>query len=154
MAANVKLGTLAIGAAGELLVQYKLLKLGIDSARLTTDSGIDQVMYLPESKSAATIQVKTKNKPVPAGGKGKPTLGWPVPLGCPAQWLCCVDLSRDLAWMFLINEAYALAKQSPPLLYWYVDEAPKNARCESEMDAYLLEAVVDRLTKDGARRLP
>ncbi len=64
MAANVKLGTLAMGAAGELLVQYKLLKLGIDSARLTTDSGIDQVMYLPESKSAATIQVKTKNKPV------------------------------------------------------------------------------------------
>ena len=55
MAANAKLGTLAIGAAGELLVQYKLLKLGIDSARLTTDSGIDQVRYLPESKSAATI---------------------------------------------------------------------------------------------------
>ena len=28
-----------IGAAGELLVQYRLLKLGIDSARLTTDAG-------------------------------------------------------------------------------------------------------------------
>ncbi|MGV0872113.1 hypothetical protein [Mycolicibacterium sp. XJ879] len=35
---SVKLGTQAIGAAGELLVQYQLLKLGIDSARLTTDS--------------------------------------------------------------------------------------------------------------------
>lgn len=30
-----------IGAAGELLVQYQLLKLGIDSVRLTTDAGID-----------------------------------------------------------------------------------------------------------------
>ena len=43
----IKLGTQAIGAAGELLVQYQLLKLGIDSARLTTDSGIDLVMYVP-----------------------------------------------------------------------------------------------------------
>lgn len=44
---EIKLGTQAIGAAGELLVQYQLLKLGIDSARLTTDSGIDLVMYVP-----------------------------------------------------------------------------------------------------------
>jgi hypothetical protein len=27
-----------IGATGELLVQYRLLKVGIDSARLTTDA--------------------------------------------------------------------------------------------------------------------
>jgi hypothetical protein len=40
-AAGRKIDTLAIGAAGELLVQYKLLKLGINSAWGTTDSGID-----------------------------------------------------------------------------------------------------------------
>ena len=62
----VKLGTQAIGAAGELLARYQLLQLGIDSARLTTDSGIDLVMYLPGQELAATIQVKTKWKPVPA----------------------------------------------------------------------------------------
>jgi len=33
------MNTQHIGAAGELLVQYQLLKLGIDSARLTTDAG-------------------------------------------------------------------------------------------------------------------
>jgi len=32
--------TLQIGSAGELLVQYKLLKNGVDSAAVTTDSGI------------------------------------------------------------------------------------------------------------------
>jgi hypothetical protein len=32
------MNTQHIGAAGELLVQYQLLKLGIDSARLTTDA--------------------------------------------------------------------------------------------------------------------
>lgn len=36
-----------IGAAGELLVQYQLVRLGIDSARMTTDSGIDLVVYAP-----------------------------------------------------------------------------------------------------------
>lgn len=92
MTAPVKLGTQAIGAAGELLVQYQLLKQGIDSARLTTDSGIDLVMYVPGHRSAATIQVKTNLASKPAGGKGKELLtcrfpmtqrrnGWPV-------WTC------------------------------------------------------------------
>ena len=32
-----------IGKAGELLVQYKLIKYGIDSSPMTTDAGIDLV---------------------------------------------------------------------------------------------------------------
>jgi hypothetical protein len=59
-----------IGAAGELLVQYRLLKVGIDSARLTTDAGIDLVVYAPGSAEATTVQVKTNLAPKPAGGKG------------------------------------------------------------------------------------
>ena len=31
--------TQIIGAAGEVLITYKLLKFGIDSARMTTDAG-------------------------------------------------------------------------------------------------------------------
>ncbi len=50
MTTPAKLGTQALGAAGELLVQYQLLKHGIDSAHLTTDSGIDLVMYVPGDK--------------------------------------------------------------------------------------------------------
>lgn len=41
----MELSTLHIGAAGELLVQFKLLKYGIDSARMTTDAGVDLVAY-------------------------------------------------------------------------------------------------------------
>lgn len=44
MTAAAKLGTQAIGAAGEPLMRYQLLKLRVDSVRLTTDSGIDLVM--------------------------------------------------------------------------------------------------------------
>ena len=64
------LGGQAIGAAGELLVQYRLIKRGIDSARLTTDSGIDLVMYIPGTTEAHTVQVKTIVKPFLDGGTG------------------------------------------------------------------------------------
>ncbi|KAA1431098.1 MULTISPECIES: hypothetical protein [Mycolicibacter] len=151
---EIKLGTQAIGAAGELLVQYQLLKLGIDSARLTTDSGIDLVMYVPGQQSAATIQVKTKLKPVPAGGTGKPSLGWRFPIDCKAQWLACVDMSRDAVWLFTIEEAIKYAKQTPPQLYWYVDEAPVKALREVEMDYYRLEPVITRLLGGQPRELP
>ena len=39
----VKLGTQAMGAAAGELLQYQLLKQGIDSARLPTDSGISRL---------------------------------------------------------------------------------------------------------------
>jgi hypothetical protein len=39
-------------------LQYQLLKHEIDSARLTTDSGIDLVMYVPGTHEALTVQVK------------------------------------------------------------------------------------------------
>jgi hypothetical protein len=48
--------TQIFGAAGEALVTstlvtYKLLKHEIDSARMTTDAGVDLVMYVPRHKS-------------------------------------------------------------------------------------------------------
>jgi hypothetical protein len=38
-----RLTTQRIGRMGELLVQYELLRHGIDSAPMTTDAGIDLV---------------------------------------------------------------------------------------------------------------
>ncbi len=156
---EAKLGTQAIGAAGELLVQYKLLKLGIDSARLTTDSGIDLVMYAPGHQTAATIQVKTNLAPKPAGGKGKLTLGWAFPDNSPAQWLACVDMSTDSVWMFPINEARQLAQQERAdgtrLLYFYTDESVgPNSRRSNDMVAHRLEIVVPALFSGEQQELP
>lgn len=47
------LRTAQIGRCGELLVQYLLLLRGIESAPMTTDSGIDLVAY-----AAKTEQIK------------------------------------------------------------------------------------------------
>ena len=58
-----------IGKAGELLVQYKLLRSGIESSPLTTDSGIDIVAFSKRQQKPFTIQVKTNEKPKPSGEK-------------------------------------------------------------------------------------
>jgi hypothetical protein len=139
----------AIGTAGELLVQYKLLKHGIDSARLTVDRGIDLVMYVPGRSKAATIQVKTNEIPTPAGGKGKLHLGWNFDDDCPAEWLACADLSTDRAWLFTIERARKLAQQHHPndvrRLYWFIDDAPPGATHQSEMEPHRLEEVAAKL---------
>jgi hypothetical protein len=67
--------------------QYKLIKRGIDSARLTTDSGIDLVMYIPGTTEAHTVQVKTIVNPFLDGGTGPLVAGWVLPRTCKAQWL-------------------------------------------------------------------
>ncbi|WP_167097128.1 hypothetical protein [Mycobacterium sp. DL592] len=154
MTTPTELGTQAIGAAGELLVQYQLLKRGIDSARLTTDSGIDLVMYVPGSQEAATVQVKARFGPAPAGGKGKLSVAFPFPHKCPAQWLACVDLSRDLVWLLRTDEARLKAQQhrtdGSRLLYWYVDETvTSGALVESQMAEYRLESVANQLLAKG-----
>jgi len=73
-----------IGKAGELIVQQKLLLMGIESAPLTTDSGIDLVTYSKNKDDALTGQVKSNLELKPAGGKGKLALDWWIPDDTPA----------------------------------------------------------------------
>ena len=114
-----------IGAAGELLVQYRLLKLGIDSARLTTDAGVDLVVYSPATGRATTVRVKTVLAPAPAGGRGRLAIGWPFKHDLGAELLAVALLSEDEAWLFTAGEARAIAQQHHPTgsrrLYWYTD---------------------------------
>lgn len=135
-----------IGAAGELLVQYKLLKVGIDSARLTTDAGIDLVVYAPGAAAATTVQVKANLAAKPAGGKGQLSRSWDFPHICPAQLMALVALDCDCVWLFKMAEALELAQQHSPKgirkLYWFVEPptgGASGARHQAEMDPFLLE---------------
>ncbi|MFN6544470.1 hypothetical protein [Mycolicibacterium nivoides] len=145
-----RLGNQAIGAAGELFVQYHLIKRGIDSARLTTDSGIDLVMYVPGAREAHTVQVKATNTNYPYGVGTAPQLWFPFPVTCRAQWLAVVDLPRDLAWLLPIEDALYLArgrgKAGTTTLMWYIGDKPKRATipAESDFDQYRIETVADR----------
>lgn len=143
-----------IGRCGELLVQYRLLSHGIESAPMTTDSGIDLVAYLPMSKTPITIQVKTNLKPKPAGGRGTPTLNWRVTDNTPAQYIAAVDLSTERIWFFtheqfkcsfpqyaeqanmrnawMFVEIYPTTNMEPPIYDYHFEE-------------YLLERVIPQL---------
>lgn len=142
----MKKTTQQIGAAGELLVQYKLLKLGIDSSAMTTDSGIDLVAYSPVTKMALTIQVKTKDKPSQGGGKGKRSLAWDLRDSSPAQLVAVTDLSTDSVWLFWHNEFIEYAQQHSAKgnlkFYMYVDETVKTKKEKaflSQFEAHRIE---------------
>ncbi len=142
-----KLKTAQIGKCGELLVQYRLLSCGIESAHMTTDSGIDLVAYSSKAKAPITVQVKTNQRAKPGGGKGKDGLDWWIPDDCPAEYVALVDMSTDRVWWFSMLEIRELAQQYSSgrhHLYMYVDPATKPSKANRlsvvfEFERYRLE---------------
>ena len=141
------LATAQIGRAGELLVQYRLLLLGVESAPMSTDSGIDLVVYSPVSKQPNTVQVKTNLKPKPGGGRGKAGLDWWMPTDSPAELVALVDLSEQRVWMLTLDELGTLAQQHSNgryHIYMYTDPTAAPRRTDRaahvyEFQRYLLE---------------
>lgn len=122
------LRTAQIGRCGELLVQYRLLLRGIESAPMSTDSGVDLVAYAPFAAQPVTIQVKANHKAKPGGGKGKLALDWWVSEATPAQYVALVDLSSEQVWLFSRDELIACAQQRSSgrlHLYMYTDKTAK-----------------------------
>ncbi|WP_395945318.1 hypothetical protein [Brevundimonas sp.] len=142
--------TAQIGAAGVLLLQYCLLKSGIDSSAMTTDDGIDVVAYSPQLRDAVTIQVKTVLAPKKAGGRGKLTLDWWLRHNSPAQLVALCDLSTDRIWIFRHEEYLAKAQQNSSgraHLYFYVDakaKAPEHSK-EPFFEPFLIDRRVTEL---------
>ena len=140
------LKTAQIGRCGELLVQYCLLLRGVESAPMSTDSGIDLVVYSPKTGIPTTIQVKTNLKPKPGGGKGKLSLDWWLPVETPAQLIALVDLSNQRVWMFKASEIESLAQQRASErfhLYMNVDPTLRPRKLDRlsfvyEFEKYLL----------------
>lgn len=140
-----------IGAAGELLVQYRLLKYGIDSARLTTDSGVDLVVYSPVDARAHTVQVKTQRTPRPSGGHGPLSTGWFFPHDLGAEFLAVALLSSDRVWLFTRDEARELAQEHSARgirqIHWLAEPATRRdgsaRRSAADMEQYLLESRVN-----------
>lgn len=136
-----------IGRCGELLVQYRLLMRGVESAPMSTDNGVDLVAYAPSAAAPVTIQVKTNLQAKPGGGKGKAALDWWITEASPAQYFALVDLSSERVWLFSRDELSACAQQCSSgrfHLYMYTDEAHKPRKegrltHVSEFERYLLE---------------
>lgn len=143
--------TAQIGRCGEILVQYRLLKMGIESAPMTTDTGVDLVAYSPGLKRAVTIQVKTNLKPKPGGGRGMLALDWWIPEHSPAEWVALVDLETDTVWLFSQEELVRVAQQrSSGRLHFYfytgLNARPRQqGRLAADYDAYKLERRINKV---------
>ena len=111
---------------------------------MTTDSGIDLVIYAPTPAAALTVQVKTCLRPKPAGGKGKLALDWFLPINCPAQLICLTNLESDQAWLFSSEEFAIHAQQETQdrrHLYFYTDcdYKPRIGRHERDFERFRIE---------------
>lgn len=137
--------TAQIGRCGELLVQCRLLKYGIESSAMTTDRGIDLVAFVVSCNRALTIQVKTKLRPKPGGGRGALALDWWVSEASPADLVALVDLDTESVWLFSHAELDALAQQRSSgrlHLYFYLGAQvrARKANCHaSDFERYRLQ---------------
>jgi hypothetical protein len=142
---DAPLSTAQIGKCGEMLVQYRLLLLGIESAPMSTDTGIDLVVYSPELASATTVQVKTNLRPKPGGGKGKDALDWWIPESTPADIVALVDLSSERVWLFRKEELMELAQQRSSgrvHIYMYTDPTARARDPDRMVHAYEFERYI------------
>ncbi len=119
-----------IGRCGKLLLQYALLKQGIETSQTTTDSGVDLVAYLSHRKKVITIQVKTNFKPKPVGGKGGLAFDWRVREEPKVDYYAFVDLESQGIWILSHRELADLAQRKPPgsSLYHFVMKKDSNAK--------------------------
>lgn len=148
-----KLSTQQTGRCGELLVQYVLLKHGVESAPLATDPGIDLVAFsnvrasLDERPKAVTIQVKTSTHHGPADEKW---LLWEIPEDCPADYVAAVDLDRDKVWLIGVEKFKQIAQHAAKgqlRLWWSLPgyESKRAKRREEQFKDYEMDVAIDRL---------
>ncbi len=98
-----------IGKSGELLTQYYLLRDGIESSPMTTDSGIDLLArWLGHT---ASVQVKTQENWEPAGGKGKDSAGWWINDSKKVDYLALALLCESSIWVLAWEDVERMACQ-------------------------------------------
>ena len=148
----VKLATQQIGKCGELLVQYMLLKHGVESAPLTTDPGIDLVAFPnvkaspEERRKPLTIQVKTSTQ---HGAPGDKWLEWWIPDECPADYVAAVDIDRGKFWLLTTKEFEQQGTRSGDgyRMWWYVPgyESKRIKRREEQFKDYEMKAAIPKV---------
>ena len=109
VAEELTLGSTQVRRCGEILVQYHLLRHGIESAPITTDLGIDLVAYSPRSKVPLTLQVETTLRPKPAGLKGM-ALDWWLSGASRAELVALIELQHERIWALTREELVTVAQ--------------------------------------------
>ena len=111
MSDHLTLSSSQVDKCGELLVQYQLLRHGIEAAAITSDPSIDLVAYSGVEKRPFAIQVRTNLRPTPAGLKGM-ALDWWLPEGGAAELVVLVELQHERIWALTQEELAAVAQRA------------------------------------------
>ncbi len=149
----IKLTTQQIGRCGELLVQYILLKHGVESAPLTTDPGIDLVAFpnvkasTEERRKPVTIQVKTCSpRSDPTGSKW---LEWWVSDKCLADYIAAVDFDHQKFWLLSKKEFEQRGARSGEghRLWWYIagHEYGRTGKREEQFKEHEMDTAIPRV---------
>ena len=146
----VKLTTQQIGRCGELLVQYILLKHGVESAQLTTDPGIDLVAFRDIKQKPVTIQVKTCSpRSEPKDPMDSKWLEWWVSDKCPADYVAAVDFEHQKFWLLNTGEFRQRGARSGEghRLWWYIPghECGNTKKREKEFKEYEMDAAIPNI---------
>ena len=147
MASPTKNNTQRVGRCGELLVQYWLLKHGVESAPMTTDYGIDLLAMHPATHNAVTIQVKTSTHKVEGSSKW---VAWDKGENLIAQYIAVVDLDHDKCWFFEGTDfAHHATGRASRWLWWYVPgyrpTSTTLSRREEDFVDYKIDVVIPTL---------
>ncbi len=145
-----KLKNQRIGKCGELIVQYTLLRHGVDSAPMTTDPGIDLIAFKDIKKKPVTIQVKTSTHHSEQGGTPDiKWIEWWVSDDCPAEYIAAVDYDRQKCWIFKIDEFRKLGSRSSGghRLYWYVlgYDWERTKKKEEKFKSYEIDTEISKI---------
>jgi len=138
-----KLLPVEVGRAGELLVQYRLMKGGISSGQLTIDCGVDVVAYHRQAQRPITIQVKTSR---PQCRYERTKLNWCVRRECPAHYVALVDLEGDRVWLMDYASFMQRAQQQrdgEASLWAYIHEGGRGV--EDKLGGLEIEAAIPRI---------
>ena len=135
-----------IGRRGELLVQSRLLRYGIESAPMTTDSGVDLVALHSERKSNAgpvTIQVKTTS--VLWTPDNPRAYTWTLPKESPAEVIAfvAVDKIPERIWMFRYADLRGKVKRNSFQIY--LSSKRTGVWTVENCEPHLLENIVAEL---------
>jgi hypothetical protein len=142
-----KLASRQIGKCGELLVQYMLLKHGVESAPLTTDTGIDLIAFPDIERKPVTIQVKTSTHLGPVSDKW---LLWQIPEDCPADYIAAVDLVRNRFWLIRTEEFKKMAHRTTKgrvRLWWSLPgyESKRPIHKEEKFREYYMDSAIPKV---------
>jgi len=150
-----ELTTQQTGRCGELLVQYMLLKYGVESAPLTTDPGIDLVAFpnvtaFPDKRgNPVTIQVKTSTHRSEASDPMCKWLLWEIKGDCRADYIATVDFERQKSWLIPTKEFIEKATHAGEnfRLLWYIPgcEPARAKKREEKFKEYEMETAIPKV---------